>query len=493
MFGSELTTNRNERLLILSLCVAAALRVFIYSAAFPFFSNIDEDLHFDLITQYSHAQVPRSFDRLKDETLNWIVPYASPEFLFTPEGFPGGKFPSPLWKEPWAKAEPEIAVTRAAWSGEINFESSQPPLYYVLASAWWWIGKHIGLEGIQSMYWIRFLNVPLIAMLVWLGYVAARTIAPEQINLRIGVPLLLASLPQNVFYAMNNDVLSPICFGVLFLCVLQWLRTNSAERFVGSAHRSGDRCHVSGETVELTADRSYAGHSRRKGFALYPKNTSCRADHAWCTDFLFYNPDRQLDAVDETSFRGCHWIDSKNRFARLDAKTVGRVVAASGFYATRFLDLLVRFNRKLLARRSHLARPAAALASGRWILRDFIVAFRCCSYRRITKTIRAYLISATGDWKRSPDFPGWRCVSAAALDSIRFRQLYQSVQGTSLFHVGAIANRCAHSVRRGLCVWTHLVVQSDQLCFASYPAGICGAPCDGFGDLRQPRRVRERA
>src|SRR5205814_10477563 len=70
-----------ERVLILLLCVTAALRVFILSAAFPFFSNIDEDLHFDLITQYSHAQVPRSFDRLKEETLNWIVPYASPEFL----------------------------------------------------------------------------------------------------------------------------------------------------------------------------------------------------------------------------------------------------------------------------------------------------------------------------------------------------------------------------------------------------------------------------
>src|SRR5215470_10357427 len=124
---SEIFFARNERLLILLFCLAAALRVLIYSAAFPFFSNIDEDLHFDLITQYSHRHVPQSFDRLKDDTLNWIIPYASSEFLFPPERFPGGKFPSPLWKEPWAKAEPEIAATRATWSSEINFESSQPP------------------------------------------------------------------------------------------------------------------------------------------------------------------------------------------------------------------------------------------------------------------------------------------------------------------------------------------------------------------------------
>jgi len=227
MASAESKSSRNEHLLISFLCVAAALRVFIFSAAFPFFSNIDEDLHFDLIMQYSDVQIPRSFDRLKEETLNWIVPYASPEFLFSPERFPHQKFPAPLWKEPWSKVEREIAATRAAWSSEINFQSSQPPLYYALASAWWWIGKHLGLAELQSLYWIRFLNVPLVAMMVWLAYVTARIIAPERMDLRIGVPLLVAFIPQNVFYAMNNDVLSPLCFGAVFLCMLQWLRTNA--------------------------------------------------------------------------------------------------------------------------------------------------------------------------------------------------------------------------------------------------------------------------
>jgi len=234
MASAESKSFRNEHLLILLLCIAAALRVFIFSAAFPFFSNIDEDLHFDLITQYSHGQVPRGFDRLKEETLNWIVPYASPEFLFPPEQFPDGKFPTPLWKQPWPDVEPEIASTRAAWNGEINFESSQPPLYYALAGLWWWIGKQIGLVGIQALYWIRFLNAALMAIVVWLGYVAARTIAPERLDLRIGVPLLVAFIPQNVFYAMNNDVLSPLCFGVLFLCVLQWLRTDAPSLSLGA-------------------------------------------------------------------------------------------------------------------------------------------------------------------------------------------------------------------------------------------------------------------
>src|SRR4029077_20585420 len=99
---------------------------------------------------------------------------------------------------------------------------------------WWWIGKHIELVGIESLYWIRFLNAALMAIVVWLGYVAARIIAPERLDLRIGVPLLLAFIPQNVFYAMNNDVLSPLCFGVLFLCVLQWLRTDAPSLLLGA-------------------------------------------------------------------------------------------------------------------------------------------------------------------------------------------------------------------------------------------------------------------
>ena len=146
--------------------MAAAFRVLIFSAGFPFFTNIDEDLHFDLITQYSHARVPRTFDLLKEESLTWIVPYASPEFLQRPDQFPDAKFPPPLWKQSPTEAAPELAATKAAWSTEINFESSQPPMYYALASVWWRIGQRIGLTGIQALYWIRFLNVPLIAIVI---------------------------------------------------------------------------------------------------------------------------------------------------------------------------------------------------------------------------------------------------------------------------------------------------------------------------------------
>jgi Predicted membrane protein (DUF2142) len=230
MFGAVC---RKQQLLILLLSVVAAVRVFIFAAAFPFFSSGDEDLHFDLITQYSAGRLPRTFDVLTNESLSFIVPYASPEFLQTPDQFPHAQFPPPLWKQSAAEAAPIIEVTKAAWEKEINWESSQPPLYYAFAGFWWRIGQYIGLTQIESLYWIRFLNCLLISILVWLGYVIVRTIGLEHPGLSIGVPLLLAFMPQDVLYVLSNDVLSPVCFGVVFLCALQWLKTHRPSVLLG--------------------------------------------------------------------------------------------------------------------------------------------------------------------------------------------------------------------------------------------------------------------
>src|SRR5438874_1840971 len=104
-------SNRKEVILVLLLCFAAALRVFIFSAAFPFFSDIDEDLHFDLVIRYAHMQPPRTYDLVGTETLDWIVPYASPEYLQPPDRFPDGNFGPPLWKRSGPEAAEVAAVT----------------------------------------------------------------------------------------------------------------------------------------------------------------------------------------------------------------------------------------------------------------------------------------------------------------------------------------------------------------------------------------------
>jgi hypothetical protein len=84
-FANIFAIFRSQRLLILLLCFTVGLRVFVFTAAFPFFSNGNEDLHFDLVTQYSAGRLPRTFGLLTNESLSFIVPYASPKFCQTPD------------------------------------------------------------------------------------------------------------------------------------------------------------------------------------------------------------------------------------------------------------------------------------------------------------------------------------------------------------------------------------------------------------------------
>jgi len=51
---------RYERPLIAGLCIVAAVRIFIFSAAFPFFNNCDEQAHFDMVYKYSRGHLPPS-------------------------------------------------------------------------------------------------------------------------------------------------------------------------------------------------------------------------------------------------------------------------------------------------------------------------------------------------------------------------------------------------------------------------------------------------
>jgi hypothetical protein len=213
-------------LLIWLLSVMAAIRVFVFSAAFPFFNNVDEQAHFDLVMKYSQGRIPRSLDHVLPESALCIALYGTPEYVLSPARLSGGQFPPPIWTEPFAQAGGAIQANTAAWASVINHEASQAPLYYALAGFWLQLGRMFGVKGGHLLYWIRFLNVFLAMALVWLAFVTARLIFPERRCVQLGVPMLAAFLPQDMFYSIQNDVLSPLCFGLAFLYGVQWLRTD---------------------------------------------------------------------------------------------------------------------------------------------------------------------------------------------------------------------------------------------------------------------------
>ncbi len=212
-------TEPNERKWVLLLCLLAAIHVFIFSAAFPFFNNVDEKAHFDLVVNYSHGEIPRRLELVSAESAQYIVTFSTPEYLGE---FHGAPVPPPPWTQPAEQVRRTLFAEESSLKRERNYESAQPPLYYVLAAAWWRLGGWLGIEGAHRLYWLRFLNIFLVMALVWLGYRVARFIFPEQPFYWLGVPAVIAVMPQSSFYSVQNDILSPLGFGFLYLLLLQF-------------------------------------------------------------------------------------------------------------------------------------------------------------------------------------------------------------------------------------------------------------------------------
>ena len=215
-------TGKRERFTLLFLCLLGAVHVFIFSTAFPFFSVVDEQMHLDLAVRYAHGDIPRTLTPPTPEALPFIVLFGTSEFLGPTARAADGALVPPPWKRPMADIRNDLLAAEASYQARFrNHEATSPPLYYGLAGGWWRFGRLLHLDGIELLYWMRVLNVPLVAAMIWLAWRTARLIFPENDFVCAAVPALLACLPQTAFYAINNDVLTPLTFGATFLLALK--------------------------------------------------------------------------------------------------------------------------------------------------------------------------------------------------------------------------------------------------------------------------------
>ena len=168
----------HERNIVAVLCVFAAIHVFIFSAGFPFFNNVDEGMHFDLVLKYAHGEVPGQIELISTNAGIYLGLMSSHEFYERADQFPGGQYPAPLWTIPTEKMHSLWAARSEIWQAEYNYEVSQAPLYYAVGALWWHIGEWLGLQGGRLVYWLRFLNMVLISGLVWLAYATAWLLFP---------------------------------------------------------------------------------------------------------------------------------------------------------------------------------------------------------------------------------------------------------------------------------------------------------------------------
>ena len=212
---------RHERVFLCCLCALALLRIFFFAAVFPFFNKVDEQSHLDTAVKYSKGYLPRKEAmNYEHESAELIVLYGSPEYLNRPESFKSGKFPPPFWHFDRTQISSIIDEWVDSWTRRANHEAFSPPVYYALAGAWFDLGKILGLKGAHLLYWIRFLSLPVYALLFWLAFLFCKTVFKTSPAMRFGILLLLAFFPQDVFYSINSDVLSPLfCVAALYLLI----------------------------------------------------------------------------------------------------------------------------------------------------------------------------------------------------------------------------------------------------------------------------------
>jgi len=220
---------REDRPLVLLFCALAAIRVFVYAAAFPPFNNVDELVHFDLVVKYARGRIAHALTPISPESARLIALHASPEYALTPQHFADGRIPPPRWTQAAGSEAEAVERDAASLAAVVNHEASQPPLYYAIAALWMRAGELFSSDG-PLIYWTRFLNVFLAAALVWVAYAASARLFPENRFVRLGVPLLVALVPQDTYYGIQSDVLSPLCFGLAFVGLTDFLRAEGPSR-----------------------------------------------------------------------------------------------------------------------------------------------------------------------------------------------------------------------------------------------------------------------
>jgi len=206
---------------VAALAAATALRVGIFSAAFPFFTNVDEHKHVDTVLKYARGYAPRpgtdSFEPQMGQLLGIL---GSPEYHLAPDLEP----PPPPWQRPPGAMLKKIERAESFLGARANKEAYQPPVYYLGAAVWLRLGRLLGLEGGGLLYWLRMLHALAAAGLVLLAHHGLRVAYASDSLVPLGVPLLLAVFPLDALFYVTRDAVSPLLAGGAFLAALRVAR-----------------------------------------------------------------------------------------------------------------------------------------------------------------------------------------------------------------------------------------------------------------------------
>ncbi len=183
----------------------AVLRLLLFQAAFPPFSPVDEILHWDTVQKYAIPRLPSgALPAFEEQVLDQYVLYESKEYT---ESKP------PLFHPMSAPEELRllhVAAQKRLLRKTSNYMAWEPPLYYVGVAGWVRLGALFGIQGIDLFFWARTFGALLYGLLILAAAGFLHEHLPDRGFLAIAVPLLLAVLPQDLYYQISDDVPSAL-------------------------------------------------------------------------------------------------------------------------------------------------------------------------------------------------------------------------------------------------------------------------------------------
>jgi hypothetical protein len=212
---------RGERAAAAALALFAALRVGCMAASFPFFTNVDEHRHVDMVLKYARGALPAAGPASYESAMPYLVArLGAPDYQLPP----GAAHESPPgWSVSPAELESRVARNERLFSRLVNLDAFQSPTYYAVAGACLRLARGLGLGSERALYAVRLLNALFAALLVLCACNLLQRTHPEDARVRWGAPLLLACFPQDALYYVTPDALSPLLGGVAFALTLRLL------------------------------------------------------------------------------------------------------------------------------------------------------------------------------------------------------------------------------------------------------------------------------
>jgi len=200
------------------LALLALVRASVFGAAFPLFHHVDEPEHIDLIHKLARGHLPEhEGERIDADLADQIALLRSPEYLADEAAL--AEASTPLWERSPARAAADLERVARAISLRPNHELTSPPLFYGAAALWLAGERGIGMSEASALYGLRLLSALGLCALVVGSYLFCATLFPERRAMRLGVPMLLAFFPQDLFFSVSPDAWAPV-LGLLLLALL---------------------------------------------------------------------------------------------------------------------------------------------------------------------------------------------------------------------------------------------------------------------------------